>query len=275
MNWVEVNDTRLRYKRQSAPGPLLVLIHEMGGAIESWDQVCDDLGETANWLRYDMRGAGDSEKVRHVSIDDHVEDLLALLDMLGEVRPVVLAGVAVGAAIALRFASRHAKRVAKVIGLAPACGVAAAKRDGTRALAERVRVSGLHDTYPLLFSLGWPEAFAGEDPAPPTVRDRYLQRSLENDPASFAAVLDMLSDLNLDSDLAALKCDTTLIGGRHDALRPPAEIERLASLGSTIDYVIVASGHFMTVQNPRLVSRLLRRHGLLGEPLRDVVEATT
>ena len=36
MNFVEVNGTALRYEMSGSGAPTLVLIHEMGGTLESW-----------------------------------------------------------------------------------------------------------------------------------------------------------------------------------------------------------------------------------------------
>ncbi|CAN7760320.1 alpha/beta fold hydrolase [Cupriavidus necator] len=272
IDWLEVNDVSLRYTRQPGSGPLLVLIHEMGGALESWDAVCRLLGEHVNWLRYDTRGAGGSEKLSgSVALDDHVDDLHALLERLGEQRPLVLVGVAVGAAIALRFAARYADRVLRVVGLAPACGVSPAKQTSTLALAARLRAYGMRTAYPALFELGWPSDFGGEDKQSPTQRTRYLRRSLANDASSFAYVLEMLTGIDLAADLAKLSTEVTLIAGYHDALRPPDDIAKLAALGRNIAFGTVASGHFMPEQTPALVSTILHRHALGDAPLAHVL----
>ena len=39
MNWIEVNGTALRYELSGEGPSTLVLVHEMGGCLDSWDQV--------------------------------------------------------------------------------------------------------------------------------------------------------------------------------------------------------------------------------------------
>ena len=46
MNWLEANGTSLRYDLSGAGPTTLVLIHEMGGTLESWDQVMPAIGNT-------------------------------------------------------------------------------------------------------------------------------------------------------------------------------------------------------------------------------------
>ena len=110
----------------------VVLIHEMGGSLESWDEVAPVLAANRRVLRYDTRGAGLSEKVRGaLCIDTMVDDLGALLDALGIVGKVALAGIAVGGAIALHAAVRMSNASRRGGGqpcdrhrAGPACGCA-------------------------------------------------------------------------------------------------------------------------------------------------------
>src|SRR5918994_4525646 len=116
MDFIEVNGTALRYEMSGNGGSTLVLIHEMGGTLESWDLVRFRLAGKRKILRYDTRGAGLSQKVSGaLSIDTMTDDLVSLIDVLGIAGRVVLAGVAVGGAIALHTAVRYPERVAAVV----------------------------------------------------------------------------------------------------------------------------------------------------------------
>lgn len=58
MNWIEVNQTALRYQllpARRADAPVLVLVHEMGGSLESWDGLCSTLYGELTLLRYSIR----------------------------------------------------------------------------------------------------------------------------------------------------------------------------------------------------------------------------
>ena len=98
MNWIEVNGTSLRYELSGAGPSTLVLIHEMGGTLDSWDQGLNALNNSRVVLRYDTRGAGLSEKIGgSITWNDMADDLKALLDALNISGKVALAGIAVGA----------------------------------------------------------------------------------------------------------------------------------------------------------------------------------
>lgn len=269
MNWIEINGSVLRYQlRQVArPRATLVLIHEMGGTLESWDRHFAELPVDVQVLRYDTRGAGLSEKVfGDLHIDTHVADLAALLDALDIAGPVALAGVAVGAAIAIRFAACHPQRCSHLIGMAPACGVADAAREATRARAAALRHEGLRELVPALLEKTWPEPLRSDAEVFTTFRQRWLAA----DPEGFAATFAMLAELNLETDLPRLPACTLLVAGEHDGLRPPQEIERLAGFSTHIEALAVASGHFMPLQSPRLVLALLCDYVLEGRSGADI-----
>jgi 3-oxoadipate enol-lactonase len=107
MEFIELNGAALRYELTGTGDRTLLLIHEMGGSLESWDNVVPRFAGSRRVLRYDTRGAGLSQKARgELSVDTMADDIAALLDISGIKGPVALAGVAVGGAIALHFAAR-------------------------------------------------------------------------------------------------------------------------------------------------------------------------
>ena len=63
MPWIEANGISIYYKL-AGKGPVVVLMHELGGTLDSWDEVAPGLSENFTVLRYDQRGSGLSEKVR-------------------------------------------------------------------------------------------------------------------------------------------------------------------------------------------------------------------
>ena len=77
MDFIEVNGTALRYDLSGSGASTLVLIHEMGGTLESWDLVLPMLSAKRRILRYDTRGAGLSQKLRGALAIDTMVDCYA------------------------------------------------------------------------------------------------------------------------------------------------------------------------------------------------------
>src|ERR1700726_1827399 len=142
MDFVDLNGLTLRYELSGKGDRTLVLVHEMGGSVESWDDVAPRFAESRRVLRYDTRGAGMSQKVRgELGIDTMADDVAALLDHIGISGKVALAGVAVGGAIALHFAARYPERASAVAVGSPATGIAPDRR--TAALERIAKVEAL------------------------------------------------------------------------------------------------------------------------------------
>jgi pimeloyl-ACP methyl ester carboxylesterase len=262
MDWIEVNGTSLRYELSGSGEKMLVLVHEMGGTLDSWDQVLPALASGRRVLRFDWRGAGMSEKLSEPpTFDLLADDIAALLDAVGISRPVALAGCAVGAGIALSFALRHAARTAAVVAMAPATGVAADRRDATLARADAVQKLGARGIVEQSFAASYP----------PVVRHdaeqyrRFRARWLANDPESYAAINRMLAASTLTARLPEITCPVLVMAGEHDALRPPSLIEPLAATMPTARFRALDTSHFMAVQTPGIVAAaMLEFLGALG-----------
>ena len=86
MPWMDVNGVSLRYEVSGHGQQDLVLMHEMGGCLESWDRVVPHLTQQFRVIRFDMRGAGMSEKkstpFAMADLADDVSGLLAQLARL-------------------------------------------------------------------------------------------------------------------------------------------------------------------------------------------------
>ena len=58
MDFIESNGVALRCELTGSGDRTLVLVHEMGGSLESWDDVAPRFAGKRRVLRYDTRGAG-------------------------------------------------------------------------------------------------------------------------------------------------------------------------------------------------------------------------
>lgn len=257
MNWIELNGTSLRCELSGSGETTLVLVHEMGGTLESWDQVMPALASTRRVLRYDTRGAGLSAKlVGKVTWDEMADDIAALLDAHGIAGKVAVAGTAVGAGIAIHFTVRHAERAGALVVSSPATGVSGDRRKATLDRAAAVEAGGMFGVVDGSLANSYP----------PEVRHnaeefrKFRARWLCNDPHSFAAIHRMLAAEDLAGDLPRIACPTLVIGCAHDKLRPAAAIEALAKQIPGADYLLINSGHFAAIQTPGLMAQAIHQY---------------
>lgn len=252
MPWIDVNDVALHYEL-SGEGPPLLLLHEMGGCLESWNPVVALL-PGFRVLRPDQRGAGLSQKiVAAVTLDDLVADVAALLAALKVQDKVVVAGCAVGAAVALAFAARHPGRVAAVLAMAPATGIPAERRPAALELAARHEAEGMRPRLLERIDHSFPARYRGEDDRLAAFRGIMLA----NDPRSYAAIYRMLATMDLAADLPRIGCPCLVLAGETDATRPAEMVAAVAAAIPGAAFRRVPSGHVMPMLTPRLVAEAI------------------
>ena len=250
MDFVEANGVALRCELSGAGDRTLVLVHEMGGSLESWDEVAPRFAESRRVLRYDTRGAGLSQKVRgELSLDTMAGDIAGLLDHIGIAGKVALAGIAVGGAIALHFAAHYPERTSAVAVGSPATGIAAERRAPALERLARIEAIGMAVAVEDAMLNGYAPELRGD-----IARfERFRRRWLGNDPSSYATIWRMLASAEMQDDLARLNCPILVIGGSLDRVRPPTLAQAVAKTIPSSRYTEIRTGHYMAVQTPDLL----------------------
>ena len=250
MEFADINGAGLRYELDGKGERTLVLVHEMGGSLESWDEAARRFAKTRRVLRYDCRGAGLSQKVRGtLSIDTMADDIAALLDHVGITGKVALAGVAVGGAIALHFAARHSARASAVAVGSPATGIAADRRATVLERVAKLESAGMAFAVEDSMRNGYPEELRGDIKR----FEQFRARWLGNDPSSYATVYRMLASTEMQDELTKLRCPVLVIGGSFDRVRPPHLAKAVADAIPTATFDELRTGHYMAVQTPDLL----------------------
>jgi 3-oxoadipate enol-lactonase len=251
MDFIEANGAGLRCELSGGGDRTLVLVHEMGGSLESWDDVAPRFTKSRRVLRYDTRGAGLSQKVRgELTLDTMADDIAALLDHFGIAGQVALAGVAVGGAIALHFAAQYSERTSAVVVGSPATGIAAERRTAALERLARIEAAGMTVAVEDSMLNGYAPELRGD-----LARfERFRNRWLGNDPSSYATIWRMLAAADMQDELARLVCPVLVIGGSLDRVRPPPLAESVAKAIPSARYVEIRTGHYMSVQTPDLLT---------------------
>jgi 3-oxoadipate enol-lactonase len=251
VDFIEINGIGLRYELSGKGDRTLVLVHEMGGSLESWDDVAPRFAKTHRVLRYDTRGAGLSQKVRgELSLDTMAADIAALLDALDISGKVALAGIAVGGAIVLHFAARYPERTSAVIVGSPATGIAPERRAAALERLARIESAGMALAVEDSMLNGYAPELRGDIKR----FERFRARWLGNDPASYCTIWRMLAGADMQDELTRLRCPILVIGGSLDRVRPPPLAESVAKAIPGARYVELRTGHYMSVQTPELIS---------------------
>jgi len=238
----------------------VVFINSLGTDFRIWDAVVDDFADRPT-LVYDKRGHGLSSVGRApYSIDDHVDDLCALIDHL-KLDKVVLCGLSVGGLIALGLLARRPDAVEKLVLCDTAHKIGTTESWNQR-IAE-VEAGGIEAIADLVMQRWFTPLFHAER-SPELAGYRAM---LARQPAAgYAATCAAIRDADFTQTARALTLPTLCIVGDQDGATPPDLVRSTADLipGARFE-VIEGAGHIPCVEKPAALVALLR--GFIDSPI--------
>ncbi len=254
MPWITANQISLHYKHEGTSGPSVLLLHEIGGSLDSWEEVASGLAKRFRVLRYDQRGLGLSEKIRSsYTLDTLVDDLSALLKELGFPPPYHIVSLAASSMQALRFLEREESRVASLVFCNPAPGVDPSRAQALENVAALAEKEGIRGILPSMLDKSYPPELSDRE-----TYETYRGRYLANDPVGFAHAFRMMARNNLVDRLGFIRCPALVIAGRQDYIRAVSVTEGLAQKIPQSRFEIIDAGHFMPTTSPEALLRLLQ-----------------
>lgn len=115
-HYISVYGTKIRYRDTSSSGPILLLTHGIGGSLETWEKLCDALGQYYRIITWDLPGHGLSDFGKQpYGVAEFSELAWQFLDTLAIEDPIVLGGNSMGGAISIHMASLQPERVKQLV----------------------------------------------------------------------------------------------------------------------------------------------------------------
>jgi 3-oxoadipate enol-lactonase len=252
--WAQLPGVSLRYARSGGHGRPVLLLHEMGGSLESWDPVLARIPQDQQTIRCDARGSGGSEKIRDaITCEAMADDIASLLDHLSVTDAVDVAGVALGGRLGLTLAARHPERVHRLIAINPPTEAPGRSGAVLRERAELADKFGMRAITEAAMARSYPDPLRGDGKA----YANYVARFLTNDPTSYAHIVRAVANSEMGDALGSIVCPTLFVSGRDDLVRPPATIAAVAGLVPGARHVVIDGGHILSVQAPEALASTL------------------
>ncbi len=250
-----VGDVTLNYRIDGSGDPL-VCIHGVGSYLEAWSGVVERLKDSFTILTFDLRGHGQSSRVKgRYEIDDFVNEALALADKAG-FSSFNLAGFSLGGLIAQRLALTHLDRLRKLVLLSTVAGRTPEERIRVLERLAALRAGTPADHHNASLSRWLTEKFQA---ANPEVIAMLRQRDAENDPECYAAAYRVLAETDFGGFLDQIRCPTLIATGEDDAGSNPRMAhymhERIP--GSTLS-ILPGLRHSILIEAPETVANLMR-----------------
>lgn len=257
MQFFKANDVTLHYQLIGAPEgkPLLIFANSLGTDFRIWRDVIVQLAGEFAIVCYDKRGHGLSDLgTVPYTMDDHVEDLAALLDHL-KVSNAIICGLSVGGLIAQGLWNSRPDLVRALIlcDTAHKIGneemwnsrIAAVEKGGIAALADGI----MERWFTPAFRDPANEEFAG-----------YTNMLIRQPDEGYAATCAAIRDTDLTEVAPQIDVPCLCMVGDQDGATPPELVRELSQLVPSAAFEIVAdAGHLPCIEQPDTVVALIRK----------------
>lgn len=242
---IKVNGAELFYVEEGTGSPL-ILLHGLTVNHLIFSTEMEYLKENFRVIALDFRGHGKSERPLSYTLQDHIQDVISLMNEL-EIEKTSLLGASMGSYVAQGVAIAVPERVDKLI-------LVAAKSHGktssmARLFAEHGKeVQGLsdeeqiHHLYQYAFHdlnavSKWMDGMTDQFPILTTEQQTVANKALEG--------------FDFRSDLYKVSADTLVISGKHDGLNLPEmgkEVSQLIPGAKFVEFEL--SGHMPSIEEP-------------------------
>lgn len=254
VQFVQVNGVSLHHQIIGGPGnkPVIVFINSLGTDFRIWRDVIVRLAGSYPLLTYDKRGHGLSDSGQTpYSIDDHVDDLIGLLEHL-KVSDAVVCGLSVGGLIAQGLYARRPDLVKALILCDTAHKIGTADMWAARIAA--IEESGLDGIVDGVMERWFTPAFRESDLSFPGYRNMMLRQPVEGYTGTCAAI----RDADYTAAAGEIAVPTLCVVGDQDGATPPELVLSLAKLIPRARYEVIRdAGHIPCVEQPEMLTTII------------------
>ena len=246
----------INWVRTSVDKPeTIVLIHGVGHDLTYWDRQIEALAGEYNVVAFDLPGHGRSSGAAEDWSFEYAATTVARLIEEVSTTPVHLAGISFGGMIAQVTTLARPDLIRSLTLIGTASRFPDEVRKGMRSRAEAVRAGGMVAVLQASLERWFtPETRARR----PDIVDRITKTMLADDPATHAAIWDVIASLDVHGRLGEIGCPALIVVGERDPITPPSVAQELveAIRGAKIVAIPDAS-HIVTVEVPVAVNEAM------------------
>lgn len=237
-------------------GAPLLFVHGFPLSAEMWYPAIDALSGQHRCIAPDLRGHGRSDAWPQADITAHAADLAAVLDAVGEHRPVVLIGLSMGGIIGFEFFRRYRARLRALVLVDTRANPETPEGVAAR---EAVAAAALHEGSQTAADGMIDRLFAPT--ASPDLKRYWHGVMARTSPTGVAAAARALATRpDSQPTLATIDCPTLVIVGQHDVITPPDVLRQIhAGIRDSRFEVIADAGHMPPVEQPETFVGVVRR----------------
>lgn len=257
MAFARANGIVLHFQVQGrADGPTIVFLNSLGSDLHIWQEIVPAFSDRYRIILYDKRGHGLSDAPpAPYTIDDHADDLLALLDHLG-VKSATLVGLSVGGIIAQRLAVRAPERVEALVLCDTAAKIGTSEMWNERIGA--VESAGIGSIADRILERWFTPSFRETRVEEYTGWKNMLVRTPAH---GYAGTCASIRDADLTPEAEKIVAPTLCVVGDQDGSTPPDLVRHTAGLIPGARFEIIRdAGHIPSIEQPAALIDLVDRH---------------
>jgi 3-oxoadipate enol-lactonase len=224
---------------------------------KSWNLQTSVLSRHYRCLLHDFRGQLLSDKpLQPWTMEDHAQDLKALLDHLG-VESCHIIGTSYGGEVALIFASRWPERV-KSLSVISSVSEVGPELDHAVSQWRQAALEAPETLYQTMLPTTFSAGFIDANPKLIEQGEARLQSCEPDFFRAFAQLVDAFRHLDITGRLDRIRCPTLVMVGERDALKLPSYSRVLADCIPDSELVVVpGAGHAVILEKPSEVNAAL------------------
>lgn len=254
--YLELDKLHIRYLATQSVGSTVVLVHGLGGSIESWTSTIELLSSNRlKSIAFDLPGFGYSSKPRiNYTINFYTSFIISFIKKLDLGSSLFLVGSSLGGHIAAEVAINHPRLVSKLVLISPA-GVPPICFKMTPALKSYVRILKAGSVLDVKKALAAVDKSQVKEDYAKALFDRLSTPNAKE--AFLSALIGSANATRLTEKLHRIKADTLLIWGKEDQLIPVKYSIPFIRMKNCRMVLIEKCGHRPHVERPEIFGKLL------------------
>ncbi len=258
--------------RSGGGGVPVVLSNGLGTSPQSWPALVDGASgyDVVTWYHRGTGGSARPSDPARVRVEDHLDDLLAVMDACG-LDSALVACWSIGVNVGFELARAHPERVRGLLAVAGVPGGTFAAMGGPWRVPRRLRaplatgvaraaralgpaLGGVVGRVPVDRRTAWLLAHSGvvRPAARPEVLVPVLREFLQHDWRWYFH-LALGAAAHAPVDLSGVRCPVTLVAGRSDVLTSVHDVVAVADRLPHAQVTVLPGSHFLPVEHPELV----------------------
>jgi len=238
----------------------VIFVHAFPLCHRMWDRQAEALKENYHVIVYDIRGFGESiENINSLTIDSHVDDLLAIINELKLNMPV-LCGLSMGGYISLRAIEREQDKFKAVIF----CDTRSLADDNSGKIKRAEQIKQIKSGQRKAFDEGFlnntfsPKTLNGNEEKQNTVSFLKDIMNQQKDSAVTDALLTMAARTDTTEYLENITIPALVVVGEDDKLTPASPSRLMnAQIRNSELKIIPEAGHFPNLENTKLFNETI------------------